>query len=104
MFPRFQPDVFDENIKLVTQVQKVAEKKGCSPAQIAIAWVRYHSGKRDFPVIIPIPGATTAERVQENTSDVTINDAEFNEIQAILNGITIQGDRYGGHGATLMNG
>jgi pyridoxine 4-dehydrogenase len=70
MLPRFQPEVFEENLKLVTELKKLADKKGCTPGQIDIAWVKAQSGKPGMPVIIPLPGATTAERIKENMTDV----------------------------------
>ncbi|ORY13773.1 NADP-dependent oxidoreductase domain-containing protein, partial [Clohesyomyces aquaticus] len=53
LFPRFQPDVFDENLKLVTEVEKIASKKGCSNVQIAMGWVIAHSKKNGLPEILP---------------------------------------------------
>ncbi|KAL5329804.1 hypothetical protein ACEPPN_003323 [Leptodophora sp. 'Broadleaf-Isolate-01'] len=57
--PRLQPGVFEENIKLVKELQGLATKKGVTLAQLALAWVRSLSGQNGLPIIIPIPGATT---------------------------------------------
>ena len=103
-FPRFQPDVFDQNLELVTELKKLATKKGCTAAQLGLAWVKQCSGKNGLPVIIPIPGATTVERVTENMVDVTLTDGDLNEIDAILKKATVVGDRYGGPAAAMMNG
>ncbi|OCK83282.1 Aldo/keto reductase [Lepidopterella palustris CBS 459.81] len=93
-YPRFQPDVFDENLKLVREVEQVASQKGCTPAQIALAWIRAHSGRDGLPVIIPIPGATTEERVSENMAQVTLSQKELAAIDDILQKTTITGMRY----------
>jgi len=102
--PRFQGEAFYENLKLVKDIEKVAAKKGAKPSQIAIAWVRAHSGRNGLPTIIPIPGASTEARVEENSKDVTLTDEEVAEIDGILSNFTAVGGRYGGHAAALMNG
>jgi len=102
--PRFQGEAFYENLKLVAEIEKIAAKKGVRPGQVAIAWVRAHSGKDGMPVVIPIPGSTTEARVEENTKDITLSEAEFAEINTILSKFAPVGGRYGGHGAALMEG
>lgn len=102
--PRFQPDVFDINIKLVDELQKVAKAKGCTPAQLAIGWIKSQSKKNGNPEIIPIPGATTEERVKENAKDVTLDKTTLEEIDAILSQNKVVGARYGGHAAAYVEG
>ncbi|KAF1984769.1 Aldo/keto reductase [Aulographum hederae CBS 113979] len=104
IFPRFSAEHFDQNIVLVQKVEDLAAKKGCTVGQIAIAWLKSLSGKNGLPVIIPIPGATTEERIQENMADVQLSDADMKAIQEFLAGFTAKGDRYGGPLAALMNG
>ena len=104
MQPRFQPDVFDKNLALVRDIEKVAKTKGCTPGQVATAWVLAQNGKPNVPVIVPIPGATTEERVRENTVDVKLSKEEMAEVDAIVKDAVIIGGRYGGHGAALEYG
>ncbi|KAI0913190.1 aldo/keto reductase [Ustulina deusta] len=93
--PRFQPGGnFENNIKLVHQVDELAKKKGCSSAQLAINWVRALNGRPGMPTIIPIPGATTAERVRENSQVVELTDEEMAAIDKILAGFKPVGRRY----------
>ncbi|KZF22272.1 Aldo/keto reductase [Xylona heveae TC161] len=92
--PRFQPDVFSKNLDLVAELQKFAQAKGCTPAQLALAWVKSFSGKPGRPTVIPIPGATTEERVLENMVDVTLTDRELEEIEKILKKLPVAGGRY----------
>lgn len=92
--PRFQPESFDQNMKLVRELQGIAEKKGCTAAQLAMGWVKGLNGKEGMPTIIPIPGATTEERVLENMKDVALSDAERDEIDEILKEANIIGGRY----------
>lgn len=92
-FPRFQPDTFDINIKLLKHVEAIAQKKGCKPSQVAINWTIAQAKKIGVPVI-PIPGATTAERVDENAKVLELTNEELSEIEKILKTIEIVGARY----------
>jgi len=96
-FPRFQPENFDTNIRLVAQVEELAKKKGCTPAQLAINWVRAIGRRPGMPTIIPIPGATTADRVNENSAVIELTDAEMEEIDKTLAKFEIKGGRYPSH-------
>ena len=86
--------MFDENIKLVHAVEGIAQKKGVTPAQIALGWVLYQSGRDGMPTIIPIPGATTSARVQENTKPAKLDASDMKELAEILDKFPIVGDRY----------
>ncbi len=96
-FPRFQPENFAINLQLVKQVEKLAAKKGCTPAQLAINWVRCLSRRPGMPTIIPIPGATTAARVDENSVEVDLSADEMDEIETTLAKFEIKGARYPAH-------
>ncbi|KAI0871271.1 pyridoxal reductase [Hypoxylon argillaceum] len=94
--PRFQPGGnFENNIKLVHQIEELAKQKGCTSAQLAIGWVRGLNARPGMPKIIPIPGATTAERVRENAQLVELTDEEMDAIDKILDGFKPLGRRYG---------
>jgi pyridoxine 4-dehydrogenase len=93
-FPRFQPDVFDENVKLAEAVADLAKQKGVTPAQVAIGWVLYHSEKPGMPTIIPIPGASTSERVEENMKPAKLDEEDFEALQKILKNFSVKGGRY----------
>jgi pyridoxine 4-dehydrogenase len=84
--PRFQPDVFDENIKLLREVEKIAKQKNASPGQVALGWV--------IGDILPIPGATTESRVKENTAPVKLSEEDLTVISDILKKFPVQGHRY----------
>ena len=93
--PRFQPGGnFENNIKLVRQVEELAKQKGCTPAQLAVSWVRALNGRPGMPAIIPIPGATRAERIRENIQEVKLTDEEMNSVDQILNLFKPAGNRY----------
>lgn len=91
MLPRFQPGNSEINMQLVQQVEEVAAKKGCTPAQLAINWTRELSLRPRMPKIIPIPGATTIVRVEENSKVVDLMDDEMALIDATLTKFTPAG-------------
>lgn len=93
-FPRFQKEVFDENLKLLTEVEKIASNKGVAPSQVAVGWVLAQSGKKGNPVYIPIPGATTSERITENMKPAELNDEEMASIGEFLKKFVPVGTRY----------
>lgn len=93
-FPRFSEENFDINLQLVRQVEQMAKKKGCTPAQLAISWTRCLSRRPGMPEIIPIPGVTTVERVNENAVFVELTDQEMDEIDATLAKFDVKGARY----------
>ena len=92
--PRFQPDTFPINLELVKQVEALAAKKGCKPAQLAIGWVMALQRRPGMPTIIPIPGASKVEQVRENTTYVDLTDDEMAEIDETLTRFEVKGGRY----------
>ncbi|KAK8053644.1 hypothetical protein PG996_012945 [Apiospora saccharicola] len=93
-FPRFQPDTFPINIQLAHQVEEMAKKRGCNSAQLAINWTRAVSKRPGMPVVIPIPGATTADRVDENARVVDLSEQDMKELDETLSKFTPAGERY----------
>jgi len=63
--PRFQPENFDKNIALVRRIEEIARAKGCTPAQLALAWVL---AQADF--IVPIPGTKRRKYLEENVGAI----------------------------------
>lgn len=102
--PRFQPEVFDENLKLVTEVEKIAEKKGATPAQVALGWVLAQSGRNGLGDIIPIPGATTSERIRENMKPAELSEDDLVALAEILKKFAPIGDRYHKEAMHHVNG
>lgn len=102
--PRFQPGNFDVNLKLVKELKTIAVQKSCTLAQLALGWVVALSKQPGMPTIIPIPGATTADRVKENATLVELSAEEMEEIDEILSRAEIVGDRYHALGMKLVNG
>ena len=92
---KFQGEALAQNMKLVTEVAKLAERKGVAQVQIALAWIHTLSGKPGMPTIIPIPGGSTSDKVTQNLTGVPrLDDAEMEEIDRILKENKIVGHRY----------
>jgi pyridoxine 4-dehydrogenase len=102
MFPRFQGENFEQNLKLVKELHNLARRKGCTNAQFSLAWLRSLSGKNGMPVIIPLAGARSEARVKENCEDVVLGDDEAKEIDAILKSFPVAGERYPAAAAGLL--
>lgn len=91
-FPRWMPEVFDENMKLVHEVEKIAESKDCTSFQVALAWVAAQSETIGLPVI-PIPGTTSIDRLAKNMTVVNLTKDELQQLQEVLDRIEVKGGR-----------
>ena len=89
--PRFRPENLDANQVLVDLIAELAAMKNVTPAQIALAWVLHQK-----PWIVPIPGTTKLQRLEENLGavDVELTTQELNHLNDALAMIEIVGDRY----------
>jgi len=90
ILPRFSPDAMQANIALVDSLQRIANDKGATPAQIALAWVLAQK-----PWFVPIPGTTKLERLEENIAalDVELTPADLQRIDDAAARVKIQGAR-----------
>jgi aryl-alcohol dehydrogenase-like predicted oxidoreductase len=89
--PRFDADARAANRAFVDLLEQVAEQKGATPAQIALAWVLAQKAW-----MVPIPGTTKLHRLEENlaAADLELTSADLEEIDAAASAITAHGDRY----------
>nr|WP_086493453.1 aldo/keto reductase [Novosphingobium panipatense] len=89
--PRFTPEAMAKNQALVDLLKSVAEAKGATPAQIALAWLLAQK-----PWIVPIPGTTKLHRLEENiaAAEVDLSASELAGLQAAADAIQVEGDRY----------
>ncbi len=88
--PRFSPQARKANMALVDIVRAVADRKGATPAQVALAWLLAQN-----PWIVPIPGTTKLHRLEENLGavDLELTESDLSEIAAGLAKIEVQGER-----------
>jgi aryl-alcohol dehydrogenase-like predicted oxidoreductase len=91
VIPRFAADVRDSNRAVVDLLQTIADRKGATAAQIALAWLLAQR-----PWIAPIPGTRRLERLDENlgAAEVELSDDDLREIDAASAAIEVQGERY----------
>lgn len=101
-FPRFQPDAFAENIKLVRALGEFADKKKCSMSQLALCWVRAQTLRPDMPFLVTTPGASSGERLVQNCEDVGLSVGDLLEIKKIQDEFPVVGDRYPPAGMKLI--
>jgi aryl-alcohol dehydrogenase-like predicted oxidoreductase len=89
--PRFSAEARKANRVLVDLLGSIAQRKGVTPAQIALAWLLAQK-----PWIVPIPGTTKPHRLQENVAAaaVELNRDDLREIESAASQITVQGARY----------
>jgi aryl-alcohol dehydrogenase-like predicted oxidoreductase len=89
--PRFTPENYAANFKLFAPYQNLANEAGCSPAQLALAWLLHKA-----PHIIPIPGTTSVPHLLDNlgASDIRLSDSILTQLNALINEKTVQGNRY----------
>ena len=96
--PRFLPENFDLNLKLVHRLEEVAKRQGCTPGQLSLAWVRQAcKNLKVCPEVIPIPGASSEERILENAKVVKLDEQALKDIEKILGEVEIVGRRYPEH-------
>ena len=98
--PRLSPENLKANMAFVDLVAAFAQRKNATPAQIALAWVLAQK-----PWFVPIPGTTKLHRLHENLGAAAIEFTveELQEINTASSKIAVQGDRYSGGSAKMIN-
>jgi aryl-alcohol dehydrogenase-like predicted oxidoreductase len=89
--PRFSPEAIQHNQAVVDLLARIAQRKGATPGQIALAWLLAQK-----PWIVPIPGTRKLHRLEENigAADVELSGDELAEIEAAASKIQVRGGRY----------
>lgn len=90
--PRFQPENFERNVKLVPAFAEIAADAGCTPAQFALAWVLQKA-----PFIHAIPGTRSPAHLAENmeAAGIRLTAAEIARAEDLINARSVIGNRYG---------
>ena len=90
-FPRFQGEALDANLRLVAQVRDLAEEKGCTPGQLALAWVLAQGED-----VAPIPGTKRVRYLEENVAaaDVELTEDDLRALEQAVPRDAVVGDRY----------
>lgn len=98
--PRFQPENFQHNLDLVARIQDLARAKGCTPAQLALAWVLSQGDD-----IVPIPGTRRVRNLEDNLGalSVSLTTDELAAIDALMPHGAAAGERYEPVGMSRLN-
>ena len=93
--PRFAPDNYAANLKLLPAYNALAQDIGCSPSQLALAWLLHKA-----PHIIPIPGTTSVEHLLDDLGAVSLalGAEAIARVEVLINQHTVQGPRYNPQG------
>jgi len=96
--PRFQGGNFERNVALAESLTRFAKEKGCTPAQLALAWL-LHRGKD----VVPIPGTSSAARLEENVraAGIELSENELGRMADLTQAVA--GDRYNTAMKNLVN-
>lgn len=94
--PSFEPDAFAHNVALLTPFNAVAERIGCTPAQLALAWLLAHRNDTGARTLVPIPGTKHIDWMRENAGagDIALDDDTVSELDALINEDAVSGQRY----------
>jgi len=89
--PRYKGENFDDNMRAASAVHEVAEQKGATPGQIALAWL-LHRG----PDVVPIPGTKKRTHLEDNVgaTNVSLSDEEMSKLDEALSPENVAGPRY----------
>ncbi|MEP6783973.1 MAG: aldo/keto reductase [Acidobacteriota bacterium] len=100
--PRFQGDNFQKNLDLVAHLESLAAQKGCTPAQLALAWVMRRGND-----VVPIPGSKHIERLEENARAIDVANSLDDEAMRIIDDLfpagAAAGTRYADIGMKNLN-
>ena len=98
--PRFTGENFDRNIELVHEIERIAQEKGCTAAQLALAWVLARGQD-----VVPIPGTKRRKYLEQNIDalSVQLTDEDLRRIDSIVPRGAAAGDRYAPQGMTTVN-
>jgi aryl-alcohol dehydrogenase-like predicted oxidoreductase len=99
--PRFQGENLAHNLALVDAVNALAQQRGCTPAQLALAWLLSRGEQ-----IVPIPGTRSSARLDENAAAaaIALTAQELRHIDATLQEQPVSGQRYAPAGMAALNG
>lgn len=89
--PRFSKENFPRNLKLVEQLGKIAERKGCTTGQLSLAWLLAQGED-----VIPIPGTKKVKYLEENVKalEVKLSEGEVEEVRKAVESAEVHGTRY----------
>jgi aryl-alcohol dehydrogenase-like predicted oxidoreductase len=99
-YPRFQPENFERNLTIVHEVERMASRQQCTPAQLALAWLLAKGED-----IVPIPGSKKRPRVEENAAagEIELEPEAIKRLEEVVPKGSAAGDRYPERGMQTVN-
>ena len=99
--PRFQGENFERNLDLVRRVQQIAQRKGCEPSQLALAWAMALSEG-----VVPIPGTANRAHLEENVAalEIRLSSQDLDRLNEAAPQGAAAGERYVEAGMKVVNG
>ena len=99
-FPRFEGENFDRNKALAAEVNTIAEEKGCTPAQLALAWVLARGDD-----VVPIPGTRRRRHLEDNIGalEVQLSKEDLDRLESVIPPEAVAGQRYAAPGMAGVN-
>lgn len=98
--PRFEPANYAANLQLLPAYKALAQEAGCTPAQLALAWLLHKA-----PHIVPIPGTTSVAHLAEDlaAAEVQLDTGLLARLDALINQQTVAGNRYSAQSASEVD-
>lgn len=92
---RVQGEALDSNLVLVEHVKSLAEKKGCTPAQVSLKWL-YQQAESLGVSMVPIPGTKRTKYLEANVAalDVDLTEEDMASLNSVFSEDAVVGDRY----------
>jgi len=89
--PRFAPETYAQNLPLLDSFQAIAHEVGCTPAQLALAWLLHKDAR-----LIPIPGTQNLQHLEQNLAadQIHLSEAQMQRLEDLINARTVKGPRY----------
>lgn len=99
-FPRFKPENFEHNKQVFVNINLMAARKGCTPSQLALAWI-LHQGDD----VCPIPGTTKIGNFNENVGSLSVKltEEDMKELESYTSGDVVKGERHLYMSSTWIN-
>jgi aryl-alcohol dehydrogenase-like predicted oxidoreductase len=98
--PRFAPDAYAQNLRLLDAYRRMAQERGCTPSQLALAWLLHKA-----PHIIPIPGTTRVDHLQDDLGalNVALTAADMAQLDGLIHQDNVVGARYNALGTSEVD-
>jgi aryl-alcohol dehydrogenase-like predicted oxidoreductase len=98
--PRFQEEALQENLQLADRVTELAERRGITPAQLALAWVMAKGND-----VVPIPGTKSPRRLEDNAAaaQIELSAEDIEELDRAISPEAVRGSRYPEEMMALLN-